>query len=395
MITSLDDACRLLRAVPQLGFVSRPYMLLRTGCISVVLSSEQADVGWARHFDAVDRLVSSLPALVGDRRRGRELGFASYLAVQPKWVRALEGLGALPSPPRPRPSSAVLEDKTAMRPWLRALGLSTPADTVVSTLDYCGLRNRSGSRFVVQAPIGSTGAGTYLVADEQSLTRIPSGGPWLVSLRRRRLGQLPRRQPAAACRTGTRSGGDGADRRRPGQARLRGFFGADFVAAGDALIALELNCRLQGSTWLLCELELAQRQLPTQLRHILEPHGHPTAAKSVLDPQDAALLTIRHTGAPGKVVLAPRTGVYAVDGAGLRWRREGFGLLECGPDECVLLHLPRPGTLVGPGTPLARLVSRRALTTADGTALDSHGCRLVGALYTMFEVEPMVGAEWR
>ncbi|MFE0019754.1 hypothetical protein [Amycolatopsis sp. NPDC059021] len=85
MITSLDDACRLLRAVPQLGFVSRPYILLRTGCISVVLSSERADAGWARRFDAellsveqlapvrsgarvvdaVDRLVSDLPALVG------------------------------------------------------------------------------------------------------------------------------------------------------------------------------------------------------------------------------------------------------------------------------------------------------------------------------------------
>ncbi|MFE0023989.1 hypothetical protein [Amycolatopsis sp. NPDC059021] len=91
MITSLDDACRLLRAVPQLGFVSRPYMLLpllRTGCISVVLSSERADAGWARRFDAellsaeqlapvrsgarvvdvvdaVDRLVSDLPGLVG------------------------------------------------------------------------------------------------------------------------------------------------------------------------------------------------------------------------------------------------------------------------------------------------------------------------------------------
>ncbi|MDH6128728.1 ATP-grasp domain-containing protein [Kitasatospora sp. GP82] len=449
MITSFDDACRQLRALPGLGFAARPYLLLpllRAGCLSVLLSSESADEGWDSRFgvelhsleadtllrddrrarEDLGELLRRLPERVGTRWQGRELALAGYFALQQDWRAALARLGVSLLAVPAEPDSPVLTDKTAMRTWFRALGLSTPADALVGALDHRELRRRFGGTFVVQQPTGSGGRGTYLVTDEDALRRIPPGGPWLVS---EYAGDIslnyhglvgadgtpsvlrPSLQLTDVPGTGAAFGRySGCDYRAPaalppralarceqamerigwGLAELghRGVFGADFVVRGESTVVLELNCRVQGSTWLLGELELAERGLPTLLRHFLERRGHPTAAKPAFDPVDAVQLAIRHTGPPARLLSAPRGGVYALDGGRLHRRADGYGLLECGPDECVLLHIPRPGTRLLPGSPTARLLSRRALTAPDGKVLTPHGRRLVEALPALYTLAP-------
>ncbi len=68
----------------------------------------------------------------------------------------------------------------------------------------------------------------------------------------------------------------------------------------------------------------------------------------------------------------------------LCWQTEGQGLLECGPEDCVLVNVPRPGTLLHPGGILSRLVTRKALTIPDGKALNPHGHRVVDALHALY-----------
>ncbi|MEU8547246.1 ATP-grasp domain-containing protein [Streptomyces roseoverticillatus] len=313
-----------------------------------------------------------------------------------------------------------------MRPWLRSLHLKTPADTVTTRLDHRLLRRRFGSPYVVQQPRGTGGHGTHLVRDEQDLSRISPGGPWLVSQytdgvpinHHGLVGSdgtvciLPasvqftdlrgvgasfgtyfgcdfgavRRQPAA----GRDRGREAVERIGQGLARLgyRGTFGADLVMTGDEVLLLEVNCRMQSSTWLLGELELAAGVLPTQLRHVLEQHGHSTAGDHLAGASGAVQLMLRHSGPPCRVTGVPRSGRYTVTAHGdVAWRGEGYGLLECGEDEIVLLHLPRTATVLASGASLARLISRRPLTTPDGRVLTALGQRVASAATELFALE--------
>ncbi len=447
VITSLDEARQFLRAVPQIGFAHHPHLLLpllRAGCLSVMASPERAGADWSERFDvetvgapdavrgnfgaraSLDRLASALPATVGQRWRGLRVGLISHLPAQPNWLAAVAALGVTLAPTRPLPSHPALTDKTAMRDWLRGLGLATPADMVVDALDYRRLRQRFGSTFVVQRPTGAGGVGTVLVQDEQTLRQAPPAPRWLVSAYAGDLtlnfhgvvsvdGSVSAHRPSLQVTDVAGIGAafgwySGCDFHFPSllpavvldrgcEAVLRigaalarlghvGAFGVDFLVADDGLLALEVNCRMQGSTWLLGEIELAEQTLPTQIRHAVECYGHPSAAKPSLDPRPASQLMIRHIGPPGQVRSAPRGGVYSAGPDTPRWRRIGFGLLECGSDECALVDPPLPGARIGGSAPLARLVSRAPLTTADGKRLSAHGKRLVDAFYGMFAVDP-------
>ncbi|GAA2830909.1 hypothetical protein GCM10010441_64300 [Kitasatospora paracochleata] len=426
--------------------------LLRTGCLEVLLSSQTADRGWAERFGVelhageeltgvredtnvrgqLDRLLAALPERLQDRWRGREFALATYTPPRAEWQAALAGAGAHLLLPRPQPSAAVMTDKIAMRDWFRGLGLTTPADTVVGELDGRALRRRFGERYVVQLPRGSGGQGTFLVdhaADgEQALHRIPASpdGRWLVSeyagdvsLNFHGLvgadGSVSVLRPSlqltgvagigaafgwySGCDFGAPAllpptvpvrGAEAVERIGWGLAELgyRGVFGADVVVRGESITVLEVNCRLQGSTWLLGELELAERRMPTLLRHVLERRGQVTLAKPAPDPAPGVQLTVRHRGPAGRVAIAPGSGVHALADGVLHRRADGYGLLECGEDDCVVLQVPPVGTLVRPGTVLARLVCRRPLTTPDGRELAPDGRQLVDALYARFAVEP-------
>jgi hypothetical protein len=119
------------------------------------------------------------------------------------------------------------------------------------------------------------------------------------------------------------------------------------------------------------------------VRHVLARHGHTTPNPPSIRELGAAFgaqLTIRHTGPPARILTAPHAGVHHLQNDQLTWRTTGHGLLECGPGECAIVNLPRPGTLVHPGAILARLVTPESLTTPQGTTLTHHGHRLVQAL---------------
>lgn len=169
-----------------------------------------------------------------------------------------------------------------------------------------------------------------------------------------------------------------------GDLGYRGVFGADFVLRGETVAALEINRRLQASTWLFGGIELSEGRLPTLLRHVLEQHGLATLGEPGLDAAEGVQLTVRHSGAPGWLFRAPKGGVYGSEAHRLSWLAEGQGLLVCGPEDCVLVNVPQPGTLLHPGSILPRLVTRKALTSPDGTALNPHGHRVVDALHALY-----------
>ncbi|MFE4517097.1 ATP-grasp domain-containing protein [Kitasatospora sp. NPDC056783] len=361
--------------------------------------------------------------------RGRTLALLPYTAMKAEWRAALEALGTRLVEPPPMPAMPVLGDKRVQRAWLRSTGAVTPPDAVVPALDHRELRRRFGGRYVVQAPLGSGGKGTHLVSGEDGLPPIrrAGGGPWLVSgyvegpavnlhvlvsadgtVRLLRPSVQLTRVEGVGAPFGAYSGCDFAApallaplplaradsmARRVGEALAalgyRGLFGADFVLDGDRPVLLELNCRMQGSTWLLGEVESAEGALPSALRHMLELYGHVTGGEGRTDAAGAAQLVVRHSGPTARVAGAPGGGLHRLKDGRLRHCGAGFGLLECGPDDCVLLQLPSPGMVVRPGVPLARIVARRSLTTPDGTALTEGGRRLVRALRAGFTLEAL------
>ncbi|MFJ2580826.1 ATP-grasp domain-containing protein [Kitasatospora aureofaciens] len=450
MIDSLEDAGRVLRAVPGIGFSARALSmlpLLRTGCLSVLLTCETADTGWAHRFGAelvsteelcrtrddgdsrrdMGHLMDRLPDLVGARWQGRELSLASYLPLRTEWQPELDRLGVRVVAPPPLPVCEAQLDKTAMRNWFRHLGLPTPGSTVVRDLDPDRLRRRFGARFVVQQPYGSSGKGTYLVDLDRDdvLDRIEPGERWLVSeyagdITLNYHGLLgsdgtptvlrPSMQLTDVQGIGSAFGWySGCDYRAPshlapgvltrchdlverigrGLAGLGylGVFGVDLAVEGESVVVLEMNCRVQGSTWLLGEVELERAGLPAMLRHVLERRGLGTFSKPDFDPVDAAQLVVRHTAAPARLSAAPRSGRYHWEAGAVRRCGDGYGLLECGPDDSVLVGLARPGTVLQPGAPLGRVVSRRALATPDGRQLTDHGRLMVDTLNAMYTFE--------
>ncbi|WP_329467375.1 ATP-grasp domain-containing protein [Streptomyces sp. NBC_01431] len=454
MITSLNDARDVLRNARTLGFTPRPFLLLpllRAGCLAALVSGQQEDAGWAARFgvecfsaeeftrlrdDAGGRremrhLLPRADSLLSRRWHGREMRLASYGQWWPEWRAELDKSGVrVVAPPVP-PLPEYLVDKTLMRPWLRSLGLPTPDDTVVAELDLTVLSRKLGSSFVVQQPRGTGGHGTYLVHDGQQVDGagdIPEGGPWLVS---RYAKGVPINQhglvtfggtvhvlPASVQLTdlkgagapfGSYSGCDfGAARALPATARgrarhavervgrrladmgYRGTFGVDLVVRGDDVVTLEVNCRMQSSTWLLGELELAAGVLPTQVRHVLEQHGHGTAGESLSEADAAVQLILRHSGPPARVARAPHSGRYTINPAGEAvWRGEGCCLTDCSADELAVIHLPRPGTVLAPGAALARLISRLPLTNPDGHILTTYGKEAMTAVASLFALDEM------
>jgi hypothetical protein len=79
--------------------------------------------------------------------------------------------------------------------------------------------------------------------------------------------------------------------------------------------------------------------------------------------------------------------VYRLEGDRLCRRGEGRGLLECGPQDCVLVNVPRPGILLHPDAILARLVTRKSLTSPDGKTLNVHGRQVIDAVRLLFSFD--------
>lgn len=448
MISSFEEATRVLRSARILGLAPRPLYLLpllRTGTMAALVTREAADRGWAEHFGTEmisleqltrtrggtthrrDRkeLISGLPAMVGERWRGTDHHLASYGRSGARWRAALEGLGVrLGTATAAIP--AIPTDKIAMRDWLSDLGVHTPASLVVEDIDYPALRRSLGPAMVAQTPRGSGGSGTFLVTDQYAADALPDRTRWLVSeyagditvnvhgfVGLDGIPQVLRPSVQLTQVAGAGSGFgqySGSDFRAPAllpgavlaqcaeamdrigwglsERGHRGAFGVDLAVRDDTAAVLEINCRVQGSSWLLGEVELAAGELPTVVRHVLESQGHATLGKPGLEPADGVQLTVRHTGAPARLTRRPAGGRYRLDQDRLRRQGDGYGLLECGADECVLVNVPPSGTVVHPGAILGRLVTHRSLTGPDGSTPTPYGRRVLAALPALHTFEP-------
>jgi ATP-grasp domain len=324
----------------------------------------------------------------------------------------------------------------AVRRWLAGLGVPVPASQPVPAtfLKYQCLAAQLGTPFVLQQHVGSAGVGTYLIADAGDIERIRQKRPavpvWLAS---RYAGDITlnlhglvtatgrvvisqpslqlANQPLAGTGFGEYCGSDFAapallpsslpaacraiaERIGTGLADLdyRGLFGVDLALQDDAVFVLEVNGRVQASSWLLGELELEGGGLPLLVRHVLELLGQATAG----DPQDApaagAQLVIRHTGGRGHIAAAPTAGRYRCEDGRLHWQGTGIGLTDCGPADVMVLGVPRPGVIVEPGAALGRLVTRLPLAGTDGRSLSPIAARLITAFRSMIRVKPYTPA---
>lgn len=426
--------------------------LLRMGCLSQVWSCEAADAGWDEKFGArffsleaqlghrerwrtadLDGLLPDLGERAASTPTGGKHTLIPYGLTDP-WRSALNGLRerfVVPQALMGRPR-VELASKIAMRRWLQDLGVPLPPSIVVARafLDYGSVAKQLGAVFVLQTPIGSAGVGTYLIQGSADVDlakrRQPATGQWLasayagdttlnlhglvtgrgavaVSRPSVQLANLPRAgagfgeycgsdfcgpngQPESVLRRcrllveriGTSLAGHG----------YQGVFGVDFAVCDEAVAVLEVNSRIQASTWLLSEIELSAGELPILCRHVLEAQGRSTAGEYEDSPTSGAHIVIRHTEAEGQLVSAPRVGVYAWRGAQLTWCRQGIGLLDCGIDEVVVTDVPPPGVLLRPGAALGRLVTRMSLVGPNGRCLSLEGMRLIEDFRRMCTVAP-------
>ena len=424
--------------------------LLRDGLLSQLWSCEAPDPRWIETFDVksfslesellargrwrgsdLDRLLAYMPRLLKGLRSehptavipyGVSDGWRGELCRQSDWLQLPPGLSLA--------AHDSLSDKIAMRSWLHGLGVPLPSQLVVGRADlrWRYLSAKLGASVVLQVPTGSAGVGTEHVQAEADLERAKTSFPavdrWLASsyagdvtlnlhglvTRRREVvvagpsvqisgvaavgsgfGQYcgsdfhsPSSLPELALsRSESAARKIGLDLSRRG---YLGVFGVDCSLDGDTISVLEVNGRLQASTWLLGELEREAGQRPTMTRHVIEALGQRTSSPVPVAFDQGAQLVLRHTGLPGYVVREVPTGVYSLDAAGLEWLRYGVGLLDCGPQEIVIADVPRPGILVQPGAVLGRVISRTSLTNNLGQGLTTAGTHVVEGFYRLADV---------
>ena len=386
------------------------------------------------------------PAAAADRDRGRgdrPLTVLAYGAT-PGWegaATASEGRMMLVAP-----ASALkdrLDDKIETRAQLGRLGVPTPRHARVAGagLEFAALAHRFGSPFVLQEPVGASGVGTFEVGDPSGLEpvrrRALSVPWWLVSTRLTgpvvnihglvgrggvalsppsvQLSGVPELSVTSSSYNGNDFGAAAdlapgvvasVDRNAAEIGRwlatlgYLGVFGVDFVAVGPEAYALEVNPRLQGSTWLLGEVERRAGRTPMMIRHFLELLGTPSSSPAATfvagrrESSGGANLVVRWRG-PSAIRIDghPLPGVHAVGpGGALEYRRPAMGLLECTGDE-VLVHglPPSPRAVVEPSAPLARVASWRRLAAPDGRSLTGYGRAVVDAVAGAFGGLPEPG----
>lgn len=164
-----------------------------------------------------------------------------------------------------------------------------------------------------------------------------------------------------------------------GRRGWRGLLGVDvLVSASHGPVVLEVNPRLQASSWLLAEAEAAAGAVPLGALHrdlLLErPAEAPGARPATLA---GAFLVFHATGPVRSVPLA--AGVHQVHDDGLAWVRDGVGLIGCQDEEVVVEGVPSHDVeAIAPGAALARVATWRGVVRPDGQ-LTPWGARLVTA----------------
>jgi len=304
----------------------------------------------------------------------------------------------------------IAEDKIGVRRALRGLGLPVPDDLILapSELDFATIALRLGEPFVLQAPSGAGGQGTYLVESPvdiaRALTTQPHVRQWLAS---RFAGQLTINAAGVVYADGVRLlpvsiqssgigelgfgfgaycgsefGGSGVPTGVVRQAREhaavvgewlrglghRGLYGVDIAVDGDRTSLLEINPRIQGSSWLLSTLQ----QEPCLYSHVEALLGRPLGAPLV-GPEsvaEAGHLLLRWDRPAGVVHDLPQADGHRLD-SGTAVRITG---------------LPEVGVTLLPGAILARLNAGEALAAPGGHSLRPDARRVVESVKNGFDI---------
>jgi len=141
----------------------------------------------------------------------------------------------------------------------------------------------------------------------------------------------------------------------------RGLFGIDIAVCGSQLSLLEINPRVQGSSWLLSVLQ----DEPCLVSHVEALLGVPL----------------------GVALLAPapvRTGSHLL----LRWDGPAGVVHDLPRPPAGVTGLPERGVTMLRGAIMARFEAAEAMTTSDGRALTSAARAAVAALKAGFDITP-------
>jgi hypothetical protein len=311
------------------------------------------------------------------------------------------------------------DDKVFVREELRRLGVPVPDSVVVAAADLFGaarwLARRLGAPFVAQAPQGAGGRGTYLVDSERALAAAVRACPqvdrWLVS---RYAGDVTINvagvvhaggaevMPAsvqssgiaevgagygaycgsdfgavAALAPGILDAAYGFARRIGGwlhERGHRGIFGADVAVSGEELAFLEVNPRIQGSSWLLSRLQRRSGRPECLVQHaraLLGASEPRVSAPIPTDPDPGAHLLVRWTGPAAVARSVPTAGPYPIRSTG---------------STVTVTGVPRTGSLLAPGAIVARLDSTDSLAEPTGLALRPEVAAFLQGLRSAFEV---------
>jgi predicted ATP-grasp superfamily ATP-dependent carboligase len=308
---------------------------------------------------------------------------------------------------------ARLDDKIWMRSQLKALGLAVPNHVTLSggIPRYSDLRCRLGARFIVQSRVGSAGIGTYdigcesdlellgprlgndawlaseyvgdttvnihgLIADAVELSPPSiqlSGVPELVGVRHGYCGndfgavaELPT-AVVNSCRALARS--IGVWLKSEG---YLGIFGVDFACDDDRVRVLEVNPRLQGSSWLLADVEERSGKLSLIVKHVLAYLGADwpndagtdvdlSAAQGILHLRSDVAHVVSHTLRCGTYELGPDNSLI--------FRRRPSWPLTLSSTEVFLFGLPGNNTIIDAGAVSARFACSFRITDRTGRHL--------------------------
>lgn len=349
-------------------------------------------------FGDVARLADFVPKVLADAPADSR----PILLIPPRASAAWEAAaGAWPGRVRLAASprgvvEPIARDKVHVRECLQRLDLGVPTAVVTGEVEFTATASALGAPFVMQSPNSAGGQGTYLVSSQAdvdgAVRRQPHIDRWLLS---RFAGELTvnaagivyadgvRPLPVSIQTSGVgRLGVDfgaycGSDFAaaaglpapvleqateisvRIGQwlhgLGHRGLFGADIAVDGHELAVLEVNPRIQGSSWLAGCLE----------QHLLAVLGAPLTSSQPPAAGGSHLL-VRWSGPAGVIHALPDTGE--------------LGGVRVGA-------LPAVGTTVLPGAIIARLESAAAsLALPTGHELEPATHRLLDRLLGGFDI---------
>jgi len=151
---------------------------------------------------------------------------------------------------------------------------------------------------------------------------------------------------------------------------FKGYFELDLLidVSDGALYLGEINPRLSGATPLTNQSDFAKANVPLYLFHFMEWMGIPFELDVAelnkhwaehMEPESWSQLLIKHIGNDGAVVQStPRSGIWKMQEKGVvHYDRPAILRDEIsGPDECLLLCVPKVGDVRKSGQELARLM---------------------------------------